>query len=106
VNHQDFRFAIEQGGFFALVFALCASLALTLLLRTGFTTLTPLLRRMTGRTRSNWDDFIPVLINSTRTWVLAIWIFAAFSRVTILGPNVTALMRILVILATTYQVIV
>lgn len=106
MNFESLTTSISEGGAVAALFALGATLLLTFVAMLAIRALAGVARQATSRTRTTWDDYLPVLLESIRSWVVAIWIFGAVTGSLPMHSSVHAAMRTLTIAATTYQVIV
>lgn len=106
MNFDELTTSISEGGAISAVFALIATLLLTFLIMLGVKALAGLARNATQHTQTKWDDYVPVVLENMRSWVVAIWVFGAVISGLNFHDSVYAALKTLTIAATTYQVIV
>lgn len=106
MNWNELTTSISEGGTISAIFALSATLLLTFFVMLGVKALAGLARNGTKRTQTKWDDYVPVLLENLRSWVVAIWIFGAVTSSLKFHDSFYAALKTLTVAATTYQVIV
>lgn len=106
LNFDTLTTSISEGGAISAIFALCATLLLTFLVMLGVKALSGIAQQATKRTKTTWDDYLPVIFENLRSWVVAIWIFGLVASSLNFHGSIYSAMRTLTIAATTYQVIV